>query len=146
MSDARLRKYVLVDTGFWFGLCDEHDQHHEKSLRVFDMVKRFRLLFPWPVLYEVLNTRFIRHQPRVIQFDVKLRGLAFDYIEDQVYRQAAYEETMALALPGKRQISLVDMVVRHMLADVNLRVDYLVTYNDGDFTDICKKRKIELVN
>ena len=34
------------------------------------------------------------------------------------------------------------MVIRFMLMNVNLKVDYLVTYNEKDFVDVCKKRKI----
>lgn len=145
MIEVSSGKHVLIDTGFWFGLCDERDQFHKEAARIFVAIKKARVLFPWPVLYEVLNSKFIKRQTSVTQFDANLKSLKLDYIEDQLYRQAAYEESVALALPNKRRISLVDMVVRHMLVDVNLRIDYLVTFNDGDFFDVCKKRRIEII-
>ncbi len=145
MIEVRSEKRVLVDSGFWFGLCDERDQFHKEAARIFSAIKSARVLFPWPVLYEVLNSKFVKRQPSVVQFDANLKSLKLDYIEDQIYRRSAYQESLVLAIPNKRQISLVDMVIRHMLADVNLRVDYLVTFNDGDFHDVCKKRMIEII-
>lgn len=37
-------------------------------------------------------------------------------------------------------ISLVDGVIRQMLADENLRIDYLVTFNYKDFNDVLKRK------
>ena len=41
--------------------------------------------------------------------------------------------------------SLVDAVIREILKDKNLQIDYLATFNTRDFIDICAKRKIEIV-
>jgi len=43
-----------------------------------------------------------------------------------------------------RPMSLVDMVMRLMLDDVNVRVDGLLTFNQKDFHDVCRKRGLEM--
>jgi hypothetical protein len=48
-------------------------------------------------------------------------------------------------LAPKRPISLVDMVIRYILDDVNIRKDCLLTFNRRDFVDVCRKRQIEIL-
>jgi tryptophanase len=45
---------------------------------------------------------------------------------------------------GKRQISLVDMVVRYILSDTKIKITGLITFNEKDFLDICKRRKMPI--
>lgn len=44
-----------------------------------------------------------------------------------------------------KKYSLVDLIIRAMLLDVNLRIDALITFNSADFEDICWKKNIELL-
>lgn len=140
-----ISKYVLTDAGFWLGLCDKSDENHAQSERVLRMIERFHVVLPWPILYEVLRTKFVKNKNLAQRFEELRAGLALRFEADESYRDAAYEETMRLAKSGKRRISLVDMVVRHMMSDEKIRIDYFVTFNPSDFFDVCKKRKIEIV-
>ena len=46
---------------------------------------------------------------------------------------------------NNRPISLVDMVIRKMLDDVDLKTDAIITFNPGDFDDVCRKNKKMLI-
>ncbi|CAH2405647.1 hypothetical protein MES4922_40360 [Mesorhizobium ventifaucium] len=40
---------------------------------------------------------------------------------------------------------MVDCLIRLMLDDRNLKINYLATWNEGDFDDVCRKRRIEII-
>jgi hypothetical protein len=44
-----------------------------------------------------------------------------------------------------RPISAVDRVIRNILADPRMRISAFVTFNPGDFADVCSKFKRELI-
>ncbi|KAA6332714.1 hypothetical protein EZS27_018809 [termite gut metagenome] len=37
------------------------------------------------------------------------------------------------------------MIIRSMLDDTDLKIDALITFNERDFSDICRQRKIKLI-
>ena len=45
----------------------------------------------------------------------------------------------------KRNISLVDNIIRLMLDDKDVGVKGLVTFNVGDFQDVCLKNRVEIL-
>jgi predicted nucleic acid-binding protein len=139
----RLRQTAVVDTGFWFALFRSDDQYHAQALGKEEILHSLNLVLPWPSLYETLNTEFVRDSRSMREFDrVRLRpnvALA----DDAPYREAAYNETFVLA--RKRPLSLVDMVIRCILDDVNVRTDCLLTFNPRDFVDVCRRRQIEIL-
>ena len=68
-------------------------------------------------------------------------------LDDCPYRVEALQD--CLDEPGRprgryRALSLADRVVRAMLADTSLKIHGLVTFNPGDFEDICGKHDLEL--
>ena len=133
---------ILTDTGFWIGLYDERDDFHKESNSILRNISNHDILLPWPIMYEFISSRFIGHRLWVKKFKENLDNLYITFIDDSSYREKAINESINLSMLGKRRISLVDMVIRFMLMNVNLKVDYLVTYNEKDFVDVCKKRKI----
>ena len=58
------------------------------------------------------------------------------------------EKMFALNLTNRnidrRTISLVDAVIREMLADTNIKIDSFITFNPSDFQDVCLRRRIEI--
>ncbi len=42
-------------------------------------------------------------------------------------------------------MALVDMVIRLILDDINVRKDGLLTFNHKDFADLCRKHQIEML-
>jgi len=142
--NGRIAKNVLTDTGFWIALYDKGKDHHNEATKAMADIGKFHILLPWPILYEVLRTRFVKNRIWVEQFDRSLRTLSIKFVNDVPYRDKAKTETIRLSSTGKRNLSLVDMVVRFMIQDMNLKIHLLMTYNIGDFWDVCSKRKIPI--
>lgn len=141
-----MAKYVLTDSCFWLGLIDPTDQHHQSAVEWADIVatEGAILLLPWPCLYESVSTRLVRHRGRTLEFEQLLKRPAVEFLDDASYRDAALEAVFDTARTG-RSFALADGVIREMLKDINLRVDYLLTFNGADFADVCQVRRIELV-
>jgi len=57
----------------------------------------------------------------------------------------ALERATDAFLQRTRPLSLVDCVVRLILDDVNTKINYFITFNRGDFSDVCRRRAIEMV-
>ena len=139
----RLPRTAVVDTGFWFALCARNDQYHLQALAKEELLHSLNLIIPWPCLYETLNTWFVKNPISVRTFESFCQRPNVELADDTKYRESACSETFALA--PKRPISLVDMVIRYILDDVNIRKDCLLTFNRRDFVDVCRKRQIEIL-
>ena len=137
-------KTILTDTGFWIALYDSGDFCHDRAVLEFNRIERWRILFPWPVFYEVLRTKFVKNKLNVIKFEKHLRSLSIEKVDDEPYREAALTNTLDLARKGNRNISLPDMVIRHILQNSKIKIDLMVTNNIQDFADLCSIRRIEV--
>jgi predicted nucleic acid-binding protein len=135
---------ILTDAGFWIALFDKGDNYHSQAITINENIKQAQILFPWPIFYEVLRTRFIRNHIWIDEFSKIIRSLKIYRFDDTPYRENALEQTLEWARTGHRQISLVDMVVRYILSDTKIRITNFITFNDKDFLDICKRRKIPI--
>jgi predicted nucleic acid-binding protein len=129
---------VVCDTCFWFALLCGDDGNHKRAEEIRDAIERFYVIVPWPVLYETIDTGLVKNRERVEAFQRLLDEPGIQIFDDAPYRQQALED----AKKDARSLSLVDRVLRHILADCGTRVDYLVTFNVKDFVDVCRERKI----
>ena len=43
-------------------------------------------------------------------------------------------------------MSVVDSVIREIITDINVKIDYLITFNIKDFQDLCALRRIEIIS
>lgn len=136
---------VLVDTGFWYALYDPTDQYYAQATSKADLLESMNVLIPWPCLYETFNTRFAKNKIAVRSFEELLRQTHVVLMQDEPYREAALEAAVSMALVGSRNISLVDMVIRQILEDVNVRKHGLLTFDPGDFSDLCRRHQIEML-
>ncbi len=96
-------------------------------------------------MYETVSTRMVRNATAVQRYDLFLKSPDIHLIDDSPYRDPALEQALELARSGKRRISVVDMVIRYMIEDVNVRSDYLLTFNPNDFRDVCLKHRVEML-
>lgn len=136
---------ILVDSGFWFALYNPGDQHHRAALGLADYLDLAHLVIPFPTLYETLNTAFMRNPLSRVGFENVLQRDNVRVVTDEPIKQAALSLTFSET--GKRRsLSLVDHIIRLMLEDESYRIDCLVTFNVGDFIDICTKRRIPIIN
>ena len=135
--------YITVDTGFWFALFNHEDAHHDEARDLWSAVKFKRIMLPWPSLYEAVNTQFAENRIWMRQFNAILKGLSADrFINDETYRREAFQLTFEGY--ARRPLSLVDHVIRRMIADKNLRIDCLLTFDKKDFSDVCLENRVSI--
>ena len=139
-----MKKHLLIDTGFWIGLADDRDQHHQDALDLIETVQRHKILVPWPITYEVLRTK---HTKRFQYLEAIKKALAhFNciFVEDAPYR----EECLAACLNqrhGGRGFSLVDMILRSIIDGYHHEISHFITFNPRDFYDICGQRQVGIL-
>jgi hypothetical protein len=104
------------------------------------------LILPYPVLYETLNTRFSKRENWMTEFEKYTKRQTTVLVPDAEYREKALSNTFFYSLRQKRPMALVDMSIRLMLEDVKLNINALITFNVGDFVDICASKRIELIS
>lgn len=133
---------VIIDTCFWYALFDKREEYHTEATSTFSYIDEAKILIPWPCLYETINTRFIKNQNSIDQFQRILNQPNVEKIDDAPYKENALAKTFILSVYKKRNISLVDMIIRFILLDTSYKINYLVTFNQKDFNDVCRDRKI----
>lgn len=138
-----MAKKILLDSGFWYALFDERDKYHNQVQSALDGLTFHTWLLPWPTLYETLNTRFVRRATWMLSFQSLLNKTSVYRLDDISYREIALGNLFLAE--QKREFSLVDLVIREMLKDERLEINALLTFNPGDFFDLCQKRRIELL-
>src|SRR3972149_4700272 len=129
----------VLDTSFWIALYRENDPRHNHAQELLKVIfeKKLIIYILWPIYYEVLRTKFVKKEDWVRRFKIHLEQLKVKEIDDSKYRTKALEDTILNASTGRRKISLVDMVIRHVLDDTSRKINYLITYNEKDFSDVC---------
>ena len=137
---------VLIDTGFWYAYYNERDPYHDKAVNMMPFLEKHTIIIPYPSLYEKINTRFAKRKEWMDSFKVIILSPMCLLINDEKYKKEALSMTMETCIEKGRPISLVDMVIRQMLDDVNLKSDAIVTFNPGDFYDICLRNKIRIIS
>ena len=138
-------KNLLLDSGFWYALYDARDPFYEQANALAKHLDFYTLVIPLPSLYETLNTRFVRHPEWLRPFEQYVQRSSSVRLPDESYRDMALDSVLRI-VRGWRPISLVDMVIRLMLADQNIKIDVMVTFNQNDFADICATRQIAIIS
>jgi len=140
---ARISQRIIVDTGYIYALFEKKDPSHVAAMDKVGYLDRAQVLIPWPILYETINTRFVKrngfgHIARL------LNRPNVHKIDDRDYRAEALTTLPDAILQG-RNFSLCDMVLRLLIDDVNLQVNGILTFNEKDFVDICRARQVEVL-
>lgn len=137
---------VLVDTGVWLALCDPKDRTVEPEVvdDIYERVRVHSIILPWPIAYETLRTRFVRNRIAMARFEQELKSPNIIHVDDAPYRQDALSISIQSSLRLNRPLSMVDCMLRLLLDDRTTRIQYLVTFNQRDFIDVCRTHKIEL--
>jgi predicted nucleic acid-binding protein len=136
---------VLADTGVWYALFDRRDAYFEDAKEKADYLDLHQVVVPWPVLYETLGTRFVKNSLAVGAFERYLKKPHISFLDDGAYREQALRVSLDSSLRHSRPLSLVDCAIRLILEDVDVKIDYLATFNKADFADVCRKRRIEMI-
>jgi predicted nucleic acid-binding protein len=136
---------VIVDTGVWFAMFDARDERYKEGQEKAEVIELLRIVIPWPTMYETLRTRLVKNTIALAQFEKFLKSPAVIYLEDESYRDAAFKLSLESSLRRKRPLSMVDCLLRLLMDDVNVNVQYLATFNRRDFFDVCANRRIEFI-
>jgi predicted nucleic acid-binding protein len=145
MRRTSVSETVLADTGYWIALFDPREAGHSRVARTEDLIELLTLIVPWPILYETLRTRFVRRRDWVARLDARLKRRNVVFIDDRDYCEEAYALSVEYSTHLARPISMVDMLCRLLIADPNVRIDYLLTINAADFHDVCIANRVQLL-
>lgn len=140
-----MAKNLLLDTSFWYALYERRDSHYEHAQNLADLLDNHNLVLPWPSLYETLNTRFVRRREWIDSFANYATRNNTVQLPDDTYRDRALGRIFKNPTPWLA-LSLVDQVIRLALLDSAVKIDAMITFNPGDFHDICYSRNIELIS
>ncbi|MDY6857363.1 MAG: type II toxin-antitoxin system VapC family toxin [Thermodesulfobacteriota bacterium] len=138
-------EYTLVDTGIWIAMFDPRDQHRARVDEIAEYLDLCHLILPWPTLYETLRTRLTRNRNALQSFEAYLKRPRISFLDDEPYRETAIDLCFSSGLQANRPLSMVDCLLRLVLDDTNIKINYLATFNYSDFIDICQKRQIEIM-
>lgn len=138
-------KFILIDSCYWFGLYDNKDEHNEKSLEVSEIIKDYTIVIPYPSLYEVLNSNFIKNRFWLESLESLIKSEKVILFFDEKYRDEALENVYKVHKAPIPKISLVDSIIREIIKDIDVKIDALVTYNEKDFKDVCDIRGITIL-
>jgi predicted nucleic acid-binding protein len=147
---------LCVDTGVLISYCNRDDIYHPAAqdffADYFGEQRKNHLLVAWPVSYETVRTKTVKSRVVMetlrslfVRLRARERLLLFD---DRPYRDLALDDCFAevdRSRNGYRSLSLADRVLRGIVSDTRVRVDAVVTWNIADFSDVCRKRGVELL-
>ena len=141
-----MAKNIITDTGFWIALYEPRDPFFNSANENIGYVQNQNIILPWPTLYETINTRFSKRKSYMKSFEFFISRSNVTLINDEDYKDQVLKLAFEYSRIGKRTFSLVDLILREILSDETFKIDYLLTFNTGDFIDICNKRKIEILS
>jgi predicted nucleic acid-binding protein len=138
---------ILVDTCIWIAFADDRDSYENRDNidALYDLIKDNSIVLPWPIMYETLRTRLARNHIALSKMETELKSPRITWIDDAPYRQEALELTFQSGLREHRALSMVDCLVRLILDDRNHAIHYLATWNERDFDDVCRNRRIDII-
>jgi predicted nucleic acid-binding protein len=136
---------VLVDTGVWYAIFDSKDAYYPQGQEKADLLELLTIAMPWPIAYETLCTKFVKNTLALQQFEHFLQRPNVQFINDEEFRDAAFQLSLSSSLRRQRPLSMTDCLIRLMLDDNNTKIDYLATFNTRDFIDVCIRKRIEII-
>ena len=142
-------RYVCIDSGFLIGLYGDRDQYRPQAsshfLKLFGSGNNC-LLVPWPILYETVSTRLAKSVPGMLRLEKDWKRLdrlnRLKMLPDEPNRNNVIQDCFE---QHQRPLSAVDRVIRNILADPRIQISAFVTFNPGDFADVCRKFNRQLI-
>jgi len=102
------------------------------------------IVFPWPIAYETLRTKFVKNFRALERFERYLKKPNIAFIEDNKFRNAAFKLSLNSSLRLSRPLSMHDCLIRLMIEDTNTKIGSLFTFNNRDFVDVCTQNNVEI--
>jgi predicted nucleic acid-binding protein len=123
---------VVLDSGFWIALYEPEKEpiKSEIASTIAEVIDESIICIPWPTMFEFVNSRLGRRDT-LNQFKrITERPNAF-LINDTKYRKAALDGVFNKHLKHYGDISLVNEVIKLMIEDPSLQIDYFVSFDEA---------------
>ncbi len=133
-------KYVLLDSGFLFAYFDEKDPYRKNAMKHSNLItqhQEYYLIIPCAVLFEVLNTKFMKNLNTLKKFEKEILIRKNTNFYQHIECKELAKEQLKERQHGKR-ISLVDGVLRYILK-TERKIEVFVTNNPKDFFDLLRE-------
>jgi hypothetical protein len=148
-------KRFLVDSGFILALYKNEGEQTTRVRETFERVissSESLLVLPWPIMYERLNSEFVRNKGWIKRFNVDWSNLQrarkFEYADDAPFREACKKELLGLSperIGRFKGLSLVDRILMDLIDDRSRNIEALLTLDLKDFSGFCSKKQIEIL-
>jgi predicted nucleic acid-binding protein len=138
---------ILVDTCVWLAIFDPTDSTRDRAT-VADhaaKIQSMTAIIPWPITYETMSSKFAKNSLALHGFEKHLKSTRILFLDDAPYREKALEHALDSSLKQQRPLSLTDCLLRVVVDELGPGLNYLATYNVKDFSDVCKRKKIEIL-
>ncbi len=131
---------VLVDTCYWISLFDPTDDPRQtvEAERISEEIEDEEIIIPFPTLYEFVNSRLSRREAK-IEFEQLLLRPNVTRLNDTKYKEKALENFFIKSKHSHTDISLVDEVLKLIIEDKQLKIDYIVSFDSGLVNDALSK-------
>lgn len=131
---------ILVDTGYWISLYDPTDDPRKtvEAERIASEIEDEEIIIPFPTLYEFVNSRLSRREAK-LEFEKLLRKPNIKRFDDTKYKEKALENIFIKSKYDFTDISLVDEVLKLILEDKQVKIDYIVSFDSGLVNDALSK-------
>lgn len=131
---------ILVDTGFWIALFDPaaNLQYSDEVDRIIEEIMNENIIIPFPTLYEFVNSRLSRRDARDALKHM-LDKPNIQKLSDVKYREMALENFFIKSSFSYSDISLVDEVIKLIIDDKMIHIDYIVSFDSGLINDALSK-------
>ena len=137
------RANILVDSSFWIAFyTPEENERHQRAMEIIEYLENNEVIIPWPTLYEFINTRLARRKENLYSFEQFILKPNVKKLPDEEYKELALQNVFKLNTSRHASISLVDEVLRQMILDHKLKIDYLATFNKSDFEHSCQVARV----
>ena len=127
---------IVIDTGFWIALYDptKDPKNSLEAERMADEIEDEELVIPFPTLYEFVNSRLSRRDAK-LQFERLLSRPNVIKLSDAKCKDKALENFFLKSKSEYSDISLVDEIIKLIIADKNLSIDYIAAFDQGLLND-----------
>jgi predicted nucleic acid-binding protein len=149
-----MKREICIDTSFFIGLYQERHNFNSRARQLFGELfekSGHRMVILWPIVYETFSSKSVGNRNALENLKADWARLRqkdqLRFMSDLPFRDRVIDECfdqLLLPVNGYRALSAADRVIRKVMADRNLRISGLISFNPKDFQDVCKRFRRDL--
>lgn len=123
---------IIIDTCFWIALYnpEKHVERKDDIDFITEFIEDEEIIIPFPSLYEFLNSRFSRRND-ALHFQKLLAKPNYIKFDDNPYKDTALISFFEKAINEYNDVSLVDEIIKEIIATETPKIDYLISFDEG---------------